>query len=148
MRDEYEEHLTPAERELGHALGSLRPASTGLSASRVTAAAHLERARRTLRAWQALAAALAVITTVATAAAIRTPRIVERIVLRDPPAVAVPAAVETAHASPAAPSQPMAYLRLRALVIADGPAVLESPTANGAGRGQPIRVRQADRTEF
>jgi hypothetical protein len=150
-----ENELTPGQRELEAALGGLSPApATRVTLEKVRMRAMVDRERRRTRAWQAVAALLAI---AAGAGFYARPRVVEveRVVLRDrdrsgehrwvsDTAFVVspkPAAVAAAD---------FAYLRLRDRVMANGVESLRASKAGptpraaefGAGRAAatPIEV--------
>jgi len=124
-----EEQLTPAEAELAHALGGLRPAG-GMDRDRVLFRAGAASARRTGRLGVGLAAALAAALAVSLAVRPKA-RVIERVVTVPAP----PAAPATAATWPAGPSVwtlttgdgKGAYLALRDQVLTKGLDALPAP---------------------
>jgi len=141
-----EENLGPAERELEGALAGLAPASPTFTLQQAQIRALVAHERRRTRAWQAVAAVLAVAAGISFYARV-TPRpeaaVVERVVWRDrapsatPSSVqAVPPAVERSASPPAS----FAYLELREKVLSRG---VESLRAPGAASGPAMPVESA-----
>jgi hypothetical protein len=143
--DDEADQLTPAERELESALARLTPVPPrGLTASQIETRALVARERRRTRAWQAVAAALAVGATAALwLRPTPVPQVVEveRVVVREVERPRTDARWTLNDVAPAAPppttAGDFAYLHLRQRVLARGVEALPAPRATPT-RGRPV----------
>lgn len=136
-------NLTPAERELESALASLRPAAVPFDLERLRLRAAVTRAQRTTRAWQAIAAAVTLAAGVALFA--RSPRVVDRIVLRDRPTTAAETTLVVAQEA----GPRLAYLEMRDKVLANGPAAVETtPVPFADDPARPVRAYPVGALDF
>ena len=129
---EYEEGLTPAEREVAVALGGLRPAPAGLDRDRLMFQAGRASTRRTRHLWRAVAAVLAACLCLSIAFR-PPPRETVRIVRVAAPPSQAPAHPTVRESSTPWPVRPDSYIRMRSAVLERGLCALPEAAAPGNG---------------